>query len=292
MKHFQFNQIYIIESLPEGERHTGCVIYEDVKIMALQHEGLDVRYKDINNIQEWDGLMDEILADCCSNGKTPILHLEIHGEERGKGLVLKNKDFVPLEHVGHQFRQINVATGCNLFLTLGVCKGLYLLFNIHPNLPMPFIGAVGSFDNLNSYDIECRYFQFYDTFFNTLDIAKAYVALINENTGIDPKYRYIAADEIFYKCYQGYIKENCSEAEVKNRASESIREAGIAINRNDRRKKEREYVKLEKKTRKAYYMQAIYTFFDIKHFPDNLARFDVPLTFKALEEKCKHLTTI
>lgn len=32
MKHFQFNQIYIIESLPEGERHTGCVIYEDVKI--------------------------------------------------------------------------------------------------------------------------------------------------------------------------------------------------------------------------------------------------------------------
>lgn len=290
MKHFQFNQIYIIESLSDGERHTGHSIYEDLKIMAIRYPELDVRYKDICSLQEWDVLMKEILVDCCTTGRIPILHLEIHGEE--DGLVLKNNDFVPLERAGIQFRKINVATGCNLFLTLGVCKGLYLLFNMHPNLPMPFIGAVGSFDNLSSYDIECRYSQFYETFFDSFDIGKAYLALLNENTGIDPKYRYLAADEIFYKCYQGYIKDNCTEEAVQKRVSESIREAGIAINRNVRRRKEREFIRLEKQTRNLYYRQAINTFFDIEHFPDNLDRFEVPLTIKALEEKCKHLTTI
>lgn len=292
MKYFNFNQIYIIESLPEGELHTGRSIYEDIRTMALQHPDLDVQYKDICCLQEWDILMNEILDDCRTTGRIPILHLEIHGDGNGKGLFLKNNEFVSLEHAGNQFRQINVATGCNLFLTLGVCKGLYLLFNMHLNLPMPFIGAVGSFDDLFSYDIECRYSRFYETFFDSLDIGKAYLALLNENTGIDPKYRYIAADEIFYKCYLGYIKEKCTVEAVQKRASESIREAGIAINRNDRRKKEREFVKLEKKTRGQYYRQAVETFFDIERFPYNLERFEVPNTFSKLEEKCKYLATV
>lgn len=292
MKNFSFNKIYVIESLDPNERHTGKELYDDlIARMPYIHSELKVDYKEVNTLQEWDTLMGDILDECINAGIIPILHLEIHGESSGKGLVTNSKELISLEHVGNQFREINIATGCNLFLTLGVCKGLYLLFNMHMDKPMPFIGAIGSFDSILNYDIYIRYYDFYDTFFRSLDIASAYVALQKANPALDSKYRYMPADEIFYKNYQEYLNNKCSDDALKVRAKETIA-ALNCTNRHERRLKEKQFIQQEKKDRAKYFREHTATFFMTDEFPENKERFDVPRDFKELKDRYNNLVMV
>lgn len=292
MRNFRFNKIYVIESLDPNERHTGKELYDDlIARMPFIHKELLVDYKPINTIKEWDQLMDDILRECQNTGNIPILHLEIHGEASGKGLVTNSKELITLEHAGNQFRAINIQTGCNLFITLGVCKGLYLLFNMHMNKPMPFVGAVGSFDTILNYDIYLRYYDFYDTFFRTLDIASAYRALQEANPNLDSKFRYMPADEIFYKNYQEYLNKQCTETALKQRAKESIAVLNCR-NRHERKEKERLFIKEEKAKRGKYFREHASIFFMTKEFPENKDRFDVPKDFKELKERFNNLVMV
>lgn len=292
MKNFKFNNIYIIESLKVTERHTGKELYNDlIAHMPFIHKELKVAYKSLDTLAEWDQLMDDILQECKQKDNIPILHLEIHGEPNGKGLVTTFGELITLEHVGEQFRAINMATGCNLFITLGVCKGLYLLFNMHMDRPMPFVGAVGSFEDIYESDIYLRYYEFYDTFFRTLDIGKAYVALQNANSNMPTYYRYIPADEIFYKCYQEYLNNQCTKVELERRAKESVTTIN-GINRQGRREFEKRFIKDEKRNRGKFFRKHTAIFFMTDNIPENTERFDVPKSFEELRQRYEEIVML
>lgn len=295
MKNFRFNKIIVLESLKDDERHTGKELYDDlISRMPYTHTQLKVEYHDIDTLTRWDFVMGDILDDCLQNQNIPIIHFEIHGESNGRGLVLKSHELATLEHVGTQLRSINVATRCNLFITLGVCKGLYLLFNMKMSKPMPFIGAIGSFNNLMNDDIYVRFYDFYDTLFSSMDIGEAFVALQHANPDMPAEYRYIPADELFYKNYQVYLKEQCTEAALKRRAKESIGELQKQkpMNRQTRRLKEKEFIAMEKKSREKYFREHSAEFFMLSNYPENKARFDVPTNFKELKDRYDHLVTV
>lgn len=286
MKSFEFNKLIIIESLCADEPHTGTELYNDVKLNEYRYSNLSVELKTPHTKQEWGNLMDSICGDCIKNGTKPILHLEVHGSS--DSLQFTDRSLISIYEVGEQLRKINIACGCNLLLTLGVCKGLYLLFNLHHAKPMPFCGAIGSFDDLVNSDIQQRFATFYDEFFTSLDLSEAYVNLLLAQTGFDCKYRYFPADEIFYKNYMEYLKINCTKDAVKARAKESIGTLKLA-NRAERRKKESEFIKLEKKKRLEYYRSSSKIYFMLDNFPENKERFNVPDTFHELKERCKNL---
>lgn len=293
MKNFSFNKIYVLESLPAHERHTGKELYDDlIARMPYFHSELLVDYRSIDTILTWDNVMQDILLDCEQNKNVPILHFEVHGDINGRGLVTSSKQLVTIEHVGEQLREINVATGCNLLITLGVCKGLYLLFNMLLSRPMPFIGAVGSFDDLNNNDIYLRYYDFYDTFFRTLDIGKSLVALQNANPDMPSSYRYIAADELFYKNYQIYLDTQCTPEALQRRAQSEISKHFPNLNRNQRREKERLFISEEKRSRARFFKEHASIFFMLENYPENKERFDVPSSFAELKNRYQNLVTI
>lgn len=295
MKNFRFNKIIVLESLRNEERRTGKELYDDlITRMSYIHTNLKVEYHDINSLVQWNGIMNDILNDCLQNQNIPILHFEIHGEKDGRGLVTKNHELATLEHVGTQLRKINIVTGCNLFITLGVCKGMYLLFNMKMSEPMPFIGAVGSFKDLENDDIYIRFYDFYDRLFSTMDIGEAFAALQIANPDIPAEYRYIPADELFYKNYQTYLNEQCTEDSLKRRAKESVGEMKrqMPMNRQERRRKEKEFIEMEKKSRARYFREYSSIFFMLSDYPDNKDRFNVPSTFKELKDRYDKLVTL
>jgi len=220
MNTFKFNTIYIVESLKEDEPKTGSMLYEKLKPLEQIHDQLSIVFCEVQSKQEWIDLMDNILEDCATKGVYPIIHLEIHGCETG--IVFSNGEYILVDEINEQFRKINLASGCNLFITLGVCEGLYVLFGVRIDQLMPYCGAVGSFDDLWNRDIKLRYAEFYDAFFRTFNIYEAYKSLMTIDTGFEPRYRYIPVDEIFYKCYQDYIEKGCSKEAVKQRAVDSL----------------------------------------------------------------------
>lgn len=294
MRDMKFNTLYIIESLREGDLKTGYSLFEDLKLQEYVHEHVRVEYKEPKSSGEWDAVMSNILNDCKEQEIYPIIHLEVHGEEYG--IELSNGDVVSRDIVGEQLRQINIVTGCNLFLTMGVCKGLYVLFNTQLDLPMPFCGAVGSFAKLVAGDIQLRYAEFYETFFRTFDITQAFIQLMKVETAVSEEYtqyKYIHIDEVFYKSYMRYIKEQCNKDIMPQRALDAATENNYTLrNRTERRQFQQKFAKLEKLNRTKYYQEAVNTFFMLDEYPENQERFDVPRTFKELAEKCKHLVTI
>lgn len=294
MRDMKFNTLYIIESLRDGDLKTGHSLFEDLKLQEYVHKHVRVEYREPKSSSEWDEMMANILNECQVQEIYPIIHLEVHGEEYG--IELSNGDKIFSNKVGDQLRQINIATGCNLFLTMGVCKGLYVLFNSQLDRPMPFCGAIGSFTKLMAGDIQLRYAEFYETFFRTFDITQAYIQLIKEETYFPEEYtqyRYIHVDELFYRVYQNYLNVGCKQDRMKQRALDAAQENGIVLpTRQLKRKFQRDFTKQEKKTRDMYYQNATRIFFMLDAHPENRDRFDVPKTFGELEEKCKHLVTI
>lgn len=294
MENFKFNTLYIVESLRDGDTKTGYALYEDLKLQEYFHEHVKVIYKSIQSKSEWNTLMNEILTECSVGDVYPILHLEIHGDEQG--IQFSNGETCTLEETGEQFRKINIATGCNLFLTMGVCKGLYVLLDAHLEKPMPFCGVIGSFEKLIAGDIQLRYAAFYESFFSTFNITEAYVQLMKTETGLPEQYshyRYIHVDEIFYKTYLNYIKIACASDGMKQRALDAAEENNVEFaSRQQKRKFQRDFKKEEKKSRNLYYLQAATSFFMLDKFPKNRTRFNVPDSYEQLEKRCKQIATI
>lgn len=305
MKSFKFNQIYVIQSLPielnscgEEKIQTGEQLYNDLlRWQELKHPILDVFLCKIQSRTEWNELMGNILEDCMNKGNIPVLHFEIHGAKTNEvftpGFVLGNGDFIDIKSIGEQLRAINIATEFNLFVTLAVCKGMSLLLNMQESMPMPFIGAIGSFYEIEEGDLYLRYIEFYTSLFESFDIAKSYISLLHANPDMNSEYRYIPADELFIRNYQRYIDEQCTPEAIKRRATES--EALVEnppTNRAEKRRFYKLFKKKEEQYRVRYYKEAVNQFFMLKEFPDNLIRFDVPMTIKEMKEKSKMLITV
>lgn len=291
---FKFNTLYIIESLRDDEPKTGTILYEDLKLQEFVHEGIKVVLYSIISADEWDITMQKIYNDCACEGVLPIIHLEIHGSENG--IQFTNGSLRSVEQIGEQFRKINIVTGCNLFVTLGVCKGLYMLFDAHLDKPMPFCCIIGSFEKLISEDIKLRYAEFYGTFFNTFDVTKAYIQLMKTDTGVNPlytQYRYIHIDELFYRTYNNYINIECSPTRIKARALQAALENNIVLKgRRQTREFQRDFEKIEEQTRQDYYKKACRIFFMLDEHPENITRFEVPDTYEQLACRCKKIVTI
>lgn len=302
MKNFRFNKIWVIESLEEDEEKTGTKLYDDcISRIPYRHPSLKSDIKWLSSKTDWDGLMDSIEREA-ETGIIPLLHIEIHGEENGGGLVLNSGELISVEELCASFRRINKACGSNLFVTLAVCKGLWLMQGMTLDQPMPFCGAIGSFFDLNPYDIRLSYAEFYDRFADTFNIADAYTALVNANNYQGREYRYYSADEVFCNAYQGYLDNNCSAVAVAQRAVDTANEflkklsleerANFIVDfmRLEKSLAERtefivDFMRLEDTKREEHFQDAATDYFMLNSFPENRDRFEVPEDFEALKKR-------
>lgn len=281
MQSFCFNTIYIMESLGDNESKTGLHLYDELcKVI----KPTPAKYVPITSGEEWDQCMDKICQACAGDGVKPIIHLELHGDNTGIGFV--NGDIRDHRTLCAQFSKINFACGCNMLLTLGVCEGLNILKGIQISVPMPYIGAIGSFEELWNVDIELRFTEFYKELLSSHDMNKAYSKLLDAESEYHEIYRFFPIDELFYRTYVRYLKEQCSKDALKERAHSSIINDGRPVkNRHERREMERKFIKIEKETRMKEYKDFVNTFFAVKQDPSNLKRFEVPVTFTELRQK-------
>ena len=287
MHSFFFNKLYVIESLRPEDRKTGKELYEDLlRYQELRFPELKVEYRSVAGKNEWDALMNEIAIDCEQNGSQPILHLEIHGSETKEGLVLENGEYLAYESIRPQIVRINVASRCNLFITLAVCKGLLMIKLNRLTEPMPFCGLLGAYDTILEDDLVIRFNEFYEELFDSFELAKAYKRLSSVNPEMPHSYNFVHADELFCKVYQRYIEQECKEKAVRKRALQAAHEAGhILPDRKARRKHQRAYLAEEKRTRSMFFHRYVRVFFMLDRFPENKERFDVPVDLMDLKQK-------
>lgn len=278
MSSFEFNKVYIIESLKSNELKTGEELYNDFMKWVPLYKKMEIEIvlKKVNSKKEFFKLLDEIEKDCIDNENYPILHLEIHGNDAG--LVLNSGEQITWEEIYESLVKINLAIGNNLFLTLAVCHGAYLMKIIKLDKPAPFFSIVGSFGELLVSDIQVDYRKFYEKLFDTLDVNEAIKELRKSNETPPYRYRYLDTENIFKDVYNNYLKDNMYKEAMKKRAKKAIEQKILYLqinNRACRRKNEKLFIKELKRTKEIYEKNHRRIFFMIDRFPENKERFNI-----------------
>ena len=278
----EFNRIYVIESLPSGDEKTGTKLHNDLlQWLPYRFDGFQSILMEPKNKLEWTQVMAKILADTQKGGR-PIVHLEIHGSADKDGLVLASGELVSWEEMKSILTEINIASRMNLFVTLAVCHGAYLLTQYHLNERAFCYGILGSFDALKVSDLKIRFNEFYEELFTSFDVVKAYQRLLNANPGVNDDYECISALEMFYKVYRNYILYEVEDPErVKERALEAASEGGVVLNTQEEREAfQRDFARLLHQKKNEYYVVHSTKFLMIDLFPEKKEDLNLPATLE------------
>lgn len=277
----EFNRIYVIESLPANDEKTGTRLHYDLlQWQSYRFEGFKSVLLEPQNKQEWVVDMTGILKDTANKGTLPIIHFEVHGSTTKDGLILASGELVSWEELSNILTRINIASRMNLFVSLAVCHGAYLLTQYHLDQRAFCYGVLGSFDVLKVNDLKIRFNEFYEELFSSFDINKAYQRLLNANSEVQVDYECISALEIFYRNYRNYILTQVNNPErVKERALEAAKQSGIILlTRQQRRAHQRAFSKKLQQTKNEFYVEHSTKFLMTDLFPERKEDLKLPGT--------------
>ena len=124
---FSFNTICIIQSLGENDRKTGKMLYGNLKLdldVELYNLKLHLMGVEVNTKEEFFSRLNQIKEETIQ-GMRPLIHMEIHGHDNKKGLVLASGEFISWEDLIPHLTVINYLSKNN-FLLLFKCLLLFL----------------------------------------------------------------------------------------------------------------------------------------------------------------------
>ena len=280
-----FNRIYIIESLRCNDRKTGTELYDDLlRWKQITHPDFEAVLKTPTTRDEFISLFDSILEDCVNKGIAPIIHFEIHGSSDHSGLVLTSGEFISWEMLCQKLRPINHQLKNELFLTMGVCHGCYFMEKEVVDKPAVFQGIIASFDKLYDFSIYIQFYAFYEELFTSFDINLAYERLIDANPDASINYAWYSAELIFAMVQTDYDDKQCTPEAFKQRVLDEINEGKLPyINRQDKRRKIRDFIKIGLQTREKYFKEAYRTFFMLDDYPELEANISFPCSISQMK---------
>ena len=136
-------RIAVIESLPEGEIHTGTKLYEgELKILALSDDSLTASLHSVKDKAGFDNSIKEII-NSLSGDELVTLHIEAHGAEE-KGIRLSSGEILGWKDFMDSCRILNEVLNGLLIVTLSMCNSLPILGCVDPTKRAPFKAIVSS----------------------------------------------------------------------------------------------------------------------------------------------------
>ena len=283
-----FSRIVVIESLNQGQHHTGTRLREHIAENNIFHQrGLGVELVQADTVERFWACLAQVLQDAKDKAEYPVLHIECHGSTDTTGLVLADNSFIGWHQIKPVLTAINVATRCNLFVALAACYGAYLSQIILPTDRAPLWGMMGPTESAKPTDLLGSFFAFYSTLLASLDGDKALAALVSANARV-ANYYFVSAEGFFRKAYANYLANYSTEKGYWNRAKRlrtRLRDMGLR-KRPSLSELQQQLKSTELPSFNKYHRQ----FFMIDLFPENSERFSV--RFDDVFRQARSLTTV
>jgi hypothetical protein len=221
----RFSKILIIESLPAGEAQTGLHLYQTLAPLPSQlNRPVTIEHRPVTSRQDLANALDRAFHEVVSEGHTPLLHFECHGNPEGLELRAAG-EFVPWGELSPRLTDLNVATGLKLFVGLSACYGAYLVSQLVPTERAPFIACLSTKRPEYDHDLFVAFKAFYTALLTTLDGDAARAAL--HSTGLADHFYFGDALYWFKLAYSRYLAEQRSPDEYLKRARRIVKEAGV-----------------------------------------------------------------
>jgi hypothetical protein len=217
-----FDGVFMIESLPLGERKTGTFLFDEtIAPSTLTSQDFSPAFRSAYGRDEFFKAIDELRVDFAAKGRSPILHIEAHGDEHGEGVVLGSGEFVAWTELRPVMEEINRLTKFNLLVVMATCKGAYLIQSMRPTQRAPFWGVIGP--NRTVYDIEMQRAldAFYRKLVATQDGTDAMTSLNVASQASGEHYKLLDAELYFCWIYEKH-EEGTSPADVEDRVNRVV----------------------------------------------------------------------
>jgi hypothetical protein len=269
-----FSKIYVVESLPPGDRRTGKLLWEDIdSANALHQRDLQTEFQHPRTRADFLACLARVQADA-ARGEYPILHIECHGSRDKDGLILADESYLSWAELKPFLTSINVAARCNLLIVMAACYGGYLGHVIVPTDRAPCWGFIGPTESVYPDELLSGFNAFYGALLASLDGDQSLAALSAKPLRFGGYY-FTSALHFFKRAYAGYLKQFGSDAALDERArrvSRQLRRMG-SENRPGKGALKRLLKRTEGQSFEKYHRQ----FFMLDLFPENEARFALSL---------------
>jgi hypothetical protein len=219
------NSIIVIESLPSDERQTGTEVYNNVierYCRIFKDENTPIKHQLIKVSNKVEFL--EVLSDINSNiDDWPggvLLHVESHGSEDLKGLVLEDGHKVSWEEIKPILSKINLKLDNDLYVSMATCFGKGIHETIEFDKPTPIRAFISANDEVFVRDILHDFEEFFIALIQHRDLTVASERLTNMGS----TFHYIDVHD-FYKRFVSVL----SDAILNNMEIKEIATAPIKV---------------------------------------------------------------
>lgn len=174
------NQIYIIESLPKSEKHTGKELFNDTITRYIQYfsKSIEHDYTFVNSRQEFENKLKSILNRTTEQNEL-ILHIEAHGgfEE----MQFSNGELMKWTDLENILIDINFKSKNKLHLNLATCHGMHIAEKINLKKTAPYKSYISALRTLKPSEIIADNTLLYKSIIETQNLYEAYIEFCKLN---------------------------------------------------------------------------------------------------------------
>lgn len=176
----KINHIFVIQSLPIGDKRTGEELYTDVikrRIDLLQADNIKMThaYFDTNDKNAFIESLKYIQTNAPYLSGGLLIHFEIHGSNDKDGFVLGDGSLVTWKESVELLRPINISTCNKLYLTLATCFGRYIYLGVDPNLKSPYQAYISASRIVYNYEVMESFNTLFEILIDCGDLVHSYL---------------------------------------------------------------------------------------------------------------------
>jgi hypothetical protein len=222
---FQFNRIYVVETLLEPDTCTGKNLFQDLlKPSCYRHPWLNASYHLVTTKKRLFELLAEIKRDALGGYIFPWIHIEGHGNPKGLSVGRgADKTIIKWEDLGQELRKINIATKNNLMVAAATCHGSNLFKGIRVADRAPFFGFIAPIAEITEQEVEEGFLTFYERILRSEQIDEAMLDLRGARHGGKPRFTFLVAEIAFHHVGEKLLAEDRDPVERTRRLLETAR---------------------------------------------------------------------
>lgn len=212
----KFNQILILDSIPEGELNTAERLHAELQDRAqLFAPAPAPLYLKIASGRDFLACLDHLARAVEETGNYPILHIECHGGDEGLQFADGSRLF--WEEMKPGLVRLNVAMKLNLLVVVAACDGSAITYTVNPQDRAPFWGLIGPLRQMLPLELEGPLLEFYGTLMRTHSARAAMAAL---HAALPDTYVFRASQWLFQYVWDNYQSTHESpEARMRRAAA-------------------------------------------------------------------------
>jgi hypothetical protein len=272
----EFNAVYIIESLPDGDFKTGRDLFEiSIYPLGAIKEGLDTNLGQPRSKSEFFKELSSIIDNCEINARSPILHIDAHGNN--EGIATASMEFITWAELKPFLCKLNEISGLNLLVVMAACNGMDLAKVILPTDRAPVWGIIGPQTAVKAGRVLDGFKAFYSKFFEAYDGIAALNCLNCSPDAKGSEFKFCNAEFFFMAVYKRYLNSLCTEEAITARAERMLKEigGGRLLHPNDENRIIKDLKNLLITTQEFYFERHKRHFFMMDIIKENEKRFDI-----------------